>query len=158
MSRESGIRYFIEHQLTRNWFFQEGQTFTAVLAERSDVYPAMVRHVYRENGIDCPYTDDMFHIAALHLEGDVYCISIVMPEPEQEGDCRQIMMMYREDFSRRSYYTIEYGESMLSDQKLSWCCEWSEEGEHLNYGQCTPDPLECIRKCYDIFLEKSPEE
>ncbi len=154
MNRENGIRYFIEHQLTRNWFFQDGLQFTSVLTERREIYPAMVRQVYQENGAECPFTDDMFTIAALHLEGDVFCLSIRMPEPEQEGDCLQILMIYTGSFSRRAYYTIEYGESLFSGQKLTWCCEWSEEGEHRSWGQCSPEPLECLRKCCELFCEK----
>lgn len=157
MSREEGIRYFIEHQLTRDWFFKEGRQFTAVLAEKGDIYPALVRQVYHENGIECPYTDDMFAVVPLHLKDDIYCLSIVMPQPEREGDCLQILMIFDGEFSRRAYFTIEYGESIVSDQKLTWCCEWNEQNEHLNHGQCTPDPLECIRKCYDIFTGSETE-
>ena len=84
MSKEKEIRYFIEHQLVRKWFFEEGKQFTGTLAEHNEIFPRMVRQIFYENGCEYLYTDDQFTVAALHLEGDIYCISIGMPEPEYE--------------------------------------------------------------------------
>ena len=94
MSKEKEIRYFIEHQLVRKWFFEEGKQFTGTLAEHNEIFPRMVRQIFYENGCEYPYTDDQFTVAALHLEGDIYCISIGMPEPEYEGECHQILMIF----------------------------------------------------------------
>ena len=103
MSKEKEIRYFIEHQLVRKWFFEEGKQFTGTLAEHNEIFPRMVRQIFYENGCEYPYTDDQFTVAALHLEGDIYCISIGMPEPEYEGECHQILMIFDRSFSSQAY-------------------------------------------------------
>ncbi|MBE6129113.1 MAG: hypothetical protein E7185_07545 [Erysipelotrichaceae bacterium] len=157
MSKEKEIRYFIEHQLVRKWFFEEGKQFTGTLAEHNEIFPRMVRQIFYENGCEYPYTDDQFTVAALHLEGDIYCISIGMPEPEYEGECHQILMIFDRSFSSQAYFTIEYGQSLIEDQTLRYCCEWTEKGEHLNYGQCSEDTLECIRQCVQIYVTNNKE-
>lgn len=157
MSTENRIRYYIEHILTRSWFFEEGEQFASFLGEQGHVYPQMVRRIYEKNEVEFPYEDDDFAVRMIKVAEDIYCICIMMPEPEKETDCLYIMMFFDENFSRRAYFTIERGFSLFEGQQLTYCCEWKEDGEHLSYGQCSDDIVECLQRCAEVFLAEETE-
>lgn len=155
MQNETNIRYFIEHQLTRDWFFQDGEQFVSVLIERGELYPQMVRRVYEDNHQEYPFTDDQFAVHGLHVKGDVYCVFIKMPEPEAEADCLYILMFFDRAFEKTAYYTVENSVSLFFGQTLTYLCEWTKEGEHRNYMQCSDDPAACLEQCRKLYFEEA---
>jgi hypothetical protein len=58
-------------------------------------------------------------------------------------------------FEKTAYYTVENSVSLFFGQTLTYLCEWTKEGEHRNYMQCSDDPAACLEQCRKLYFEEA---
>ena len=151
---ENNIRYFIETELIRKWFFEEGDKFIPKILEDDDTFGKLVRKVYDRSDTEFPYKEEDYSVEKINIDDDHAGVLLHLPEAKNECDCLYIIILFDMRLEDKAYFTVEKGFSMFEGQTITYLGEWTADGEHKNYGQCSDQPDEIIPQCIEIFLGK----
>ena len=143
------IRYFFEHRLMPDGFYKEKEKFIMLLLEDKEILFRIVDDLFNKQDFKNPYTTDQFDIGAAKLEDDVLILKVTFPEPEEEPLCYCSYMLFTTDFKKACYFCVEKGHG----EGFPFVCSWSSDGVHHNYGQCSLEEHDYLKKCMEVFME-----
>ena len=152
-SQRHQIRYFFEHKLLPQLFFEDkGKFVNAVLGDEGLLFRAL-DGIFQKEGLDNPYSSDQLEASVETIAGDISILIIRYPDPEEEPLCYCSFLFFDAKFKNLGFYSLERGGD-LSGDGIPFICSWSEEGDHINHGNCLLDEHEALLKCADIYMEK----
>lgn len=146
-----GIRYFFEHQLLPQWFFKYQFQFIGILLNRKGLLYQMIDDLFKEQGLENPYTPDLFDVTAKRL-AEQMSVKISFPEPEEEPLCYCSYLFFDQEFDKVSYFCIERGNP--AGQMHAFVCSWTQEETHLNHGHCHLGEEGDFLRCAEIYREQ----
>ncbi len=82
------------------------------------------------------------------IDPHLACIRLLCPQAERETDCCWIYMLFRYDFAKMYYFTVEKGGFLNSGPYL---CGWSPELKHIMFGPCEPDMEKALDRAIGLF-------
>lgn len=145
-----GARYYFEHKILKNMFFEDPEGIIETLTDGGAefVYDNFRQRCERRN-IECPCKKEDFKVFPKTVE-DREIVRIIMPLPRKEYDCFEIYLVTgRIEFEDDEdpmvfpyFFTIERGKT----SKDRYLCEWDENGEHYDHGECTASANETLNE------------
>lgn len=129
------VRYYIEHQLLPELFFEQKSDFIDAMLdeERNLLYECMTK-ICEEENIPCPYKEEQYKIDCYKIGENEYMIKAIFPTPEETPLCSKVYFMFDEEFNNIQYFTVER-DQVKGKKQVYHLCGWDEEHNHLNYGQ-----------------------
>lgn len=155
MASNHEIRYFFEHKLLPKWFFDEQMNFTISLLQDSSILYKAINDIYTGEGVENPYTSDMFKTEGGRISEDVFLLKITFPEPEEQPLCYCQYLFFDEKFEKVSFFTIERGIRIETGETVPFVCSWEADETHNNHGICTFEENDDFLHCADIHMEKN---
>ena len=147
------IRYFFEHRLLPQMFFEnKGGFVNAVLGDKDLLFKA-IDVIFQDKELDNPYSPNQFRASAETIADDISVLKIKYPEPEEEPLCYCSFLFFDAKFEKQGFYCLERGGD-LSGDGIPFICSWSEDGVHRNHGTCLLDEREALLMCADIYMGK----
>ena len=151
MNRHS-VRYKIEHMLLPQMFYRYGLEFAAAMLQDKGLLFRIVDSVFREHEIENPYESSQFTTEGMRITDSVFVLQITFPEPEEEPLCYRSYAIFDPEFTNRMYFCIEKGGAKSNE--LPFVCAWTEDGTHLNYGNCSFREDEDLTACLTHYIEE----
>ena len=150
------IRYFLEHRLLRDFYFEDPEYFAKTLLEVKDSVFRLLDVQYKEHGKANPYSPDQFSISVVGLSDGVRALKIQMPQPDESTLCRRIYAFYGgTDDEKAGYFCIENNEH---ERKCGpFLCRWLPGGIHLNYGPAHRTQEQEFLECAENYREYDPD-
>lgn len=147
-------RFYFEHGILKDMFFEDPTALMEVLTEADeDVLYDNFRQRCERRNIEFTYKKEDFKIYPKTVDGkDI--VRIVMPLPKKENDCFEINLVTSryefdddtEDLITPYYFTVERGHS----SKIRYLCEWDENGDHYNHGECSASISETLKAILEL--------
>lgn len=144
-----GIRYVFEHRMLPQWFFEDTTKFVGVLLNNKDVLYDIINDIFAKENVVNPYSKDDFNVEAAKLTDNVLFVKISFPKPEEEPLCYCSYLLFDEKFEKKRYYCIERGNE--SGEDLPFICEWTSDGNHVNYGHCGLEEEGVLIRCMELY-------
>lgn len=148
MEQFEGLRYYFEHRLLPNWFYEKTEVLIERLEEGGEhfLYGGM-SVLCEESGAVMKYTREQYKIYRCNIEKEYTMIRIEMPRPEGEPMCYEVYLVFSDDYQSKKYFTVEMGSSVQE----RFLCSWDQNQSHCNYGVVYEDTDRTERKIADIF-------
>ena len=147
------LRYFFEHKMLPNYLEKNPSAFImGVSIEKEAIINRCFEDLCKSNECEYPFKEEDFNVELMKLdhEGNTLMIRIDMPKPNISPECKNIFIIFNDDFTKYQYFTIEFDELVNKD----FLCGWKQDS-HLNYGIIeNSDINEIITKIYMIFKSK----
>lgn len=145
------VRHVFEHKVLPQWFFEDKQKFIGLVFHDKSVLFRVINSIFEENDVKNPYTESDFDIDASRVTEDILMLKIIFPEPEEEPLCYCSYMFFDEKFEQASYFCIEKSDEY---KNYPFVCGWTEQGVHINYGNCSSEEYNDFAKCIEIHLNR----
>ena len=129
------VRYYFEHRLLPQDFFEYGETLIGYLRENGTY--AIWEDLTQSNGFDVIYSGEEYGLAEYPQEDGTEVIMLTFPKPEDTPLCSHVYLCLNPETGAQGYYTVEYDNFFGESWYL--CC-WTKDGNHLDYGVINPLP------------------
>jgi len=146
------VRYFFEHRLLPNWFYENKEQFIGMVLSDKGILFRVISDIFKKEGVENPYTEDDFKTEAAKIADGIMMLKIKFPEPEDEPLCYSAFMFFDEKFESMDYFCIEKG-NVLGEMK-PFVCSWGPDGSQNNHGNCTTEENDDFQRCADVFINK----
>ena len=130
------VRYYFEHQFLPPMYFDDPERLLETLRDPGifDIWSWLTGQI----GIDVIYQASDFSFREMDREDGIYMLIQEMPKPEETPQCSRVYFCYQKETKTARYFTVEY-DNFFGDSYF--LCEWTQDGNHMNYGVCnTVDP------------------
>ena len=148
------IRYSFEHRLIPDLLYKEGLGFMASIVGEKNVLNEIFKEMLERARLDNPYGDEAIKVEPFRIE-DIIIANIIFPEPEEEPLCYEAYALFDTKQNRAGYYCLEKGGTLDDEPFL---CGWSEDGVHLNYGNCSFNREELLLNIIKLFIGYEGED
>lgn len=145
------IRYMLEHRFIPKWFFEDKGKFIGTVLHEQGILFEVIDDLFQKEGVENPYSAEDFKVMAAKITDDVLLLRIGFPEPEEEPLCYCAYLFFDADYQKLGYYCIEKGNAESGD--LPFVCSWTPDEVHHNYGNCTMEGHDDLRRCMDVHME-----
>ena len=146
------VRYLFEHKLLPGWFFKDGEQFIGAVINDKHILFRIISGVFKDEKVDNPYSDEDFRVTGSKIKEDLTMLKFTFPEPEEEPLCYCSYLFFDKEFQKISYFCIEKGNELSDD--MPFVCSWTEDGTHLNHGNCTFEDNNDLLTCLDIHMKR----
>lgn len=151
LSNLGEARYLLEHRQLPNFLYKtKKDSIKGLLQLTENLAYSTLKNNCDENNIDFPYTEEDFKAKQLDFSEQIKGVKLDLPEPTDETQCYAVYFVYKTDFSKMYYFTIEKelhgGEQCLGG--------WTKKA-HFNHGLVMLDEKSQIDKMLYVF-EHSP--
>ena len=161
----NNVLYTFEHRLLPAMFYKEKQAFIRALLQEEDILPKIFADLCNENGVENPYESEDFRLELIDLDDPEYKVIIIsFPEPSEDALCYKELLFFDSYFKKPMLFTVEYSNAnealkkMLGDMgnfdlpETPFLCGWDAHGSHVNYGHCSPENDDDLRRCCKIYF------
>ena len=104
MDNLHGVRYFFEHRLLPQWFFEEKEQFVGMILHDKKVLYEVIYNIFTDKKVENPYKEEDFDVKASKITDDVIMAKIIFPEPETEPLCYCSYIFFDEAFEKMSEF------------------------------------------------------
>ena len=150
------VRYTFEHKLLPQMCFDDTAEFFIRLIRDKNFLFSVISYLFKREKVRNPYRAKQFSFEPVKLTDDVYLVIINFPAPEEEPLCYCSYLFWDHASDRVDYYCIEKAGG--DDSEPPFICAWTQDGTHVNYGRCTPDDRNGLKKCVALFMGSRPEK
>lgn len=148
MEQFDELRYYFEHRMLPNWFYEKTEgLIERLMEEGSNFLNGAMRLLCEEVGQEMKYTGEQYKVYRCKTEEEYTMICIEMPEPEVEPLCHQVYLVFSDDYQSKRYFTVERGSSLQE----RFLCSWDQNQSHGNYGETYEDISRTEKKIAEIF-------
>lgn len=142
-------RYNFEHVLLPAWFYDAGEDeLQEIMDQDASFLWDKWKLVCEMEGLEMRDTKNPFKLSKRTIDNDCTIVRIGMPKPDKEYCCFQVYLVWSDDYENRKYFTVERSTS----SKMSFLCSWTDEGEHGNYGPCSPNGKDIESRIRKLFV------
>lgn len=143
------IRYQFEQVLLPHWFFEKKAQLIGMLLQDEGLLYRVVGDLFQRRGLENPYSESQFGIGMARVADDVGLLKVSLPEPEESLECHCCYLVFDQTFGKLGFYNVE--KSRMGGPFL---CSRDTDENHVNYGVCTLDDAENMRRCAEIYMER----
>jgi len=94
-----------------------------------------------------------FEIVIENINDNISLLAIKMPEPKGMPEAKYIAFLFFLDTPERiRYFTYELNLNSETKENSFFVCEWSKNGDHLNYGDFSKPDLKCFTNAIKNIL------
>ena len=122
-------RYFFEHNMLPNEFFQNTEQLVSFL-KKNGIY-TLWQNFANSNGFDPFFSEEEFGFQELPQEDGADILLLTLPMPDRSPLCCRIYLCLNPQGEAAGYYTIEY-DNYFGDKWFM--CSWEKDGKHMDYG------------------------
>lgn len=122
------VRYYFEHNLMPRYFYEMPEDMLNAI--RAQGLGALWESFFSENGVD-PAGFDGDIVEHWYASGDATLLQVELPWPVENVQCYRIYLAYDPAAGSAGYFTSE---SDTLEPDACFICQWTPEGEHVNYG------------------------
>ena len=141
-------RYFFEHQFLPKVFYENRQGVPVGIKKNPDVIHLNWENILKNYNLEDPFPQDAWKTQMFEIDPHLACIRLLCPEAVNETDCCWIFMLFRYDFTKMYYFTVEKGGFLGAGPYL---CGWNPELKHILFGQCEPDREKALDRAIELF-------
>jgi len=140
------IRYYFEHQLLPQLFYEDKGRFIGKLIEEPEVIFQILDVIYTKYEEENPYSEDAYAISFHQISDEAMAIELDYPEPELEPLCYRCYMIFDMNLKKTRFFTIERASDTLDEP---FVCSWDEKGGHYTHGGCNLDDV--LESCLEVY-------
>ena len=144
-------RYFFEHKLLPEWFFENKDEFIGFLLSDKTILFEMIDDIFTQQKVSNPYKKEDFDVQPSKVTDEVKMLKIIFPEPEEEPLCYCSYIFFDDDLEKISYFCIEKGNE--KSDNLPFVCSWTEDHMHLNHGNTTFEEYNDFLRCAELHMK-----
>ena len=141
-------RYFFEHQFLPKVFYENRQGVPVGVKKNPDVIHLNWENILKKYDLSDPYPSEAWKTEMFEIDPHLACLRLLCPEPEKETFCYWIYMLFRYDFSKLYYFTVEKGGFLDSGPFL---CGWNPELKHVMFCGVEKDREKALDRAIELF-------
>lgn len=149
----SEVRKTFEHGILPGGFYRDRKNFIGMILHKKEVVFEILRDMYIEQGLECPYSSADFSVFSAKLSDDVSMLKLSFPEPEEVPLCYCSYLFFDKDFEKIMFCTVEKGENT----SYPVAGVWTEQGDHISLGNCLTDDKDDFRICSVAYRSAFPD-